>query len=58
MCPHPAEEVAEAYCLGRLPEPEARAFEDHYLLCPDCARRLEQAEELVQVMRLALAAPA
>jgi hypothetical protein len=50
---HPTdiEEVAEAYCMGRLALPEAIAFEDHYLTCAQCAAIVEAADLYVGAMR-------
>jgi hypothetical protein len=44
-------QVIERYVLGRLPEAEAVAFEDHYLRCPECLRQLELAERFQQGLR-------
>lgn len=37
-------QVIEEYVMGRLPEAEAARFEDHYLTCEECLRRLDLAE--------------
>jgi len=52
-CPQNVEEVAEAYVLGRLPESEAAAFEEHYIGCDECADAALAAEAFVQAMRAA-----
>jgi anti-sigma factor RsiW len=31
-------ETAEAYLLGNMPPDEARAFEGHFIACPQCER--------------------
>ncbi len=46
-----AENVAERYVTGRLPEADAARFEEHYLDCPDCCARVEAAERLGRGMR-------
>jgi hypothetical protein len=38
--------VADRYLMGRLPEPEAAEFEEHYLGCPQCLDRLELVEPM------------
>ena len=52
-CPQNIEEIAEAYVLGRLPDAEAAAFEEHYMACRDCADAALAAEQFVQAMRAA-----
>lgn len=37
----PADQFAEDYILGTLPEADSAAFEDHYFACPVCLGRLE-----------------
>ena len=37
-------QVIEEYVRGRLPDAEATRFEDHYLTCEECLRRLDLAE--------------
>ncbi len=37
-------QVVEEYVMGRLPEADATRFEDHYLTCEECVRRLDLAE--------------
>ena len=41
------EEVAEAYCLGRLPATVAAEFEEHLLAWPRCREVVGGAKELV-----------
>ncbi|HVR95544.1 MAG TPA: zf-HC2 domain-containing protein [Thermoanaerobaculia bacterium] len=38
-------QVIEEYVMGRLPPAEAARFEDHYLTCEECIRRLDLAEK-------------
>ena len=38
--------VIDLYLMGKLPAEEAARFEEHYLSCPECLDRLEQAESL------------
>jgi uncharacterized protein YdaU (DUF1376 family) len=38
-------QVIEEYVMGRLPPSEAARFEDHYLTCEECVRRLDLAEK-------------
>ena len=40
----PAQQCVEAYLQGRLPELEARNFEDHYFDCPVCLEQVEAME--------------
>jgi hypothetical protein len=48
----PADQFAEDYVLGTLPETESAAFEDHYFACPVCLGMLEA----VQAARMQLQA--
>jgi hypothetical protein len=41
----------DMYILGRLPEDEARVFEEHYFNCPRCFQRVAEREELVSVIK-------
>ncbi len=45
----------ELYSLNRLPEDEAAAVEEHLLVCEECRGRLEEMDEYVAAMRIALA---
>jgi hypothetical protein len=40
------ENVAERYVAGKLPADEAAGFEEHYLDCPECIARVEDAARL------------
>jgi hypothetical protein len=42
----PAQEVAEQYLAGELPEPEAQRFEDHYFACDLCHEYLLTLREI------------
>lgn len=44
-------ELADLYCLGRLSPLQAAAFEEHYLGCPVCARRVAEADEFIAALR-------
>lgn len=47
-------DVAELYCMNRLPGQEAAAVEEHILQCPDCAQFLEETQQFVDALRSAL----
>ncbi|HEX5718993.1 MAG TPA: hypothetical protein VF179_22715, partial [Thermoanaerobaculia bacterium] len=44
-------QVVDRYVQGRLPEAEADLFEDHYLTCEECLRRLRIAEKFQRGFR-------
>ncbi len=44
-------QVIDEYVMGRLPEAEAARFEDHYLNCEECLRRLDLSEKFQQGFR-------
>jgi len=44
-------QLIEEYVMGRLPEAEAARFEDHYLTCEECIRRLDLAEKFQRGFR-------
>ena len=50
-CPADPEKTAEAYLLANLPTDEARAFEDHYITCPECTAILEETGRYVLAMK-------
>jgi hypothetical protein len=52
---HVPEDRLEEYCLGTVPVEELEDFESHLLLCPECRRRLGEAEVYVTTMRRAAA---
>jgi hypothetical protein len=52
---HPDEESLELYALGRLPEPEAAAIEEHLLACHPCQDAMKELDEYVAAMKGALA---
>ena len=54
-CPADPEETVEAYLLGRLPEEQSAAFEEHFLGCPRCSERLQFTEEYITAVRHAAA---
>ena len=53
QCPAAPDEIAEAYVMGTLPNEQAAAFEDHYVVCNSCATVLETASTYVDAMRSA-----
>lgn len=44
-------QVIDEYVMGRLPEADAAHFEDHYLNCQECLRKLDLAERFQQGFR-------
>ncbi|MBV9504480.1 MAG: zf-HC2 domain-containing protein [Acidobacteriia bacterium] len=50
-CPADPDETTEAYLLGRLPENESAAFEDHFLSCPQCSEHLQFTKSFIDAMR-------
>ena len=54
IAPPDVEEIAEAYCMETLDRPARLAFEDHYLVCPQCASVVASTDEYVRSMRTAL----
>ncbi|MGH9631651.1 MAG: anti-sigma factor family protein [Bryobacteraceae bacterium] len=50
---HASEETLESYSLGRLPEPEIEAFEEHLLVCHSCQDRLEEVESFIHATKAA-----
>ena len=50
-CPADPEETVEAYLLGRLPEEQSAAFEDHFLGCPQCSERLQFTDDFITALR-------
>lgn len=47
----PAEQMAEQYIAGTLPDPEAQAFEEHYFDCPVCLAQLQALQAVAGQMR-------
>jgi hypothetical protein len=56
-CPADPEETAEEYCIGRLSDVEAEAFEVHCSGCLKCATILFDEVLVVGVMRAAKRVP-
>jgi anti-sigma factor RsiW len=54
ICPPEVEEIAEAYCMGRLPSKERVAFEDHFVTCTRCTDIVANADEYIRAMKTAL----
>jgi hypothetical protein len=52
---HPAEEVLEEYCLGRVKDPILSRVEEHLLVCPACCARLADLDIYLAVMKAGLA---
>jgi len=46
-CPADLDETIEAYLLGRLPEEQSVAFEQHFLGCRRCSERLHFTHEFI-----------
>jgi hypothetical protein len=44
-CPDDASEVADLYILDRLAPEQEETFEEHFLLCPECAEKVELASQ-------------
>jgi anti-sigma factor RsiW len=53
QCPPDLDEMAEMYCLGLLSREDAEAFEDHYMICPQCADGVQAEEQYVRAMQAA-----
>ena len=53
QCPAAPDEIAEAYIMGTLPNEQAVAFEDHYVVCNSCATVLENVFAYVDAIRTA-----
>lgn len=51
---HVDEDRLELYSLGRLPDPDAAAVEEHLLVCPTCCARLSDLDAYTRAMRDAL----
>ena len=43
----------EAYCLGKIPEPELTELEEHLLTCESCQQRVAEGDAFVHSMRYA-----
>jgi anti-sigma factor RsiW len=50
---HIAEEILEAYALGKLSDSECAPLEEDLLLCPTCQDRLLEIDEYVRVVQAA-----
>jgi hypothetical protein len=50
-CPADPDETVEEYLLGRLPEEQSAAFEDHFLGCPRCSERLQFTDDFITAVR-------
>lgn len=48
---HPVEDELDEYIFGRLSEDRCALFEEHFLICGSCRRKLEQADEFALLMR-------
>jgi anti-sigma factor RsiW len=49
-CPADSDETVEAYLLGKLPEEQSVAFEEHFLSCPRCSERLQFTHEFITAL--------
>ena len=54
QCPADASDVAELYCLKRLPAEQEQQFEEHFLICSRCLEEVNQAERYIGDLRSAL----
>ena len=52
-CPDNIGQLAEEYCLARLPGAEAEALETHLFLCPACAQAVEDVFSFIDTFRAA-----
>jgi len=52
---HPEADLIEEYLLGRLPEPETAALEEHLLICERCCLELDRSDEFIRLMKHAAA---
>ena len=48
---HASDDVLERYAMGRSPEPEMAAFEEHLLVCESCQDRLAVQDSIRQRVR-------
>lgn len=51
QCPDHASDVADLYVLDRLTPEQAGIFEEHFLLCPECAQEVELAFEFCATLK-------
>jgi hypothetical protein len=49
-CPADRDEMAEQFAMGTLTEVDAATFEEHLILCADCAQATEDATAYVRAM--------
>jgi anti-sigma factor RsiW len=52
---HLCDSLVEAYSLGKVPESELRAVEEHLLICEACRHRVEESDAYIQGIRKASA---
>jgi hypothetical protein len=52
---HPADEMLEEYCLGRVQHPVLGRVEDHLLVCADCCTRVAEVDAYLDLMKAGLA---
>jgi anti-sigma factor RsiW len=52
---HLSEEILEKYAMEKLSDWESAPVEEHLLICQLCRSRLENLDEFVALMKLALA---
>lgn len=55
---HFPDDILEKYAIGKLSDQESEPVEEHLLLCSVCQERLEELDDFVQAIRIALADPA
>jgi len=48
---HIPDDIMDNYALGRLPEAESAAVEEHLLVCHECQDRLHVTDVLIDALR-------
>jgi len=55
---HFPDDILENYAMGKLSDQESEPVEEHLLLCSVCQERLDELDDFVQAIKIALADPA
>jgi len=50
---HPDDSQIEAYCLGKITEPDLTELEEHLLICESCQQRVMEGDAYVRSMKSA-----
>jgi hypothetical protein len=50
---HPAEEVLEEYCMGRVKDPALAVLEEHLLVCQECQEMVCDLDEYIKLLKAA-----